>query len=102
MKIDDAVGAVAVHGVCGIWGVLAVGIFMGGYPSHAEGIADISFYGQFMGMLVMLALGFIPGYVISFVLNKIGILRASDGFQMAGMDAEIVGSAYPEEIKSAS
>ena len=53
-----------------------------------------------MGMLVMLALGFIPGYVISLIMKKIGILRASDGVQQVGMDVEVVGSAYPEEIKS--
>jgi ammonium transporter, Amt family len=100
LRIDDAVGAVAVHGVCGVWGLLAVGIFMGGYPTHAEGIPEISFYGQFMGMLVMLALGFIPGYVISLIMNMLGILRASDGVQQVGMDVEVVGSAYPEEIKS--
>jgi len=99
-RIDDAVGAVSVHGVCGIWGLLAVGIFMGGYPTHAEGVPEISFYGQFMGMLTMLALGFIPGYVISLVMKKLGILRASDGVQEAGMDVEVEGSAYPEDMKS--
>ena len=102
LKIDDAVGAVSVHGVCGVWGLLAVGIFMGGYPTHAEGVPPISFYGQFMGMIVMLLLGFIPGYVISLIMKMMGILRASDGVQLAGMDAEVVGKAYPEEIKSPS
>ncbi len=100
MGIDDAVGAVAVHGVCGIWGLLAVGIFMGGYPPPGEGIPAISFFGQFMGMLVMLALGFIPGYVLSLIFKMMGILRASDGVQRAGMDVEVEGTAYPEEIKS--
>ncbi|MBX2868741.1 MAG: hypothetical protein KTR18_08700 [Acidiferrobacterales bacterium] len=100
MGIDDAVGAVAVHGVCGVWGLLAVGIFMGGYPSPGEGIPVISFYGQFMGMLVMLALGFIPGYVLSLLFKMMGILRASDGVQRAGMDVEVVGTAYPEEVRS--
>ena len=98
--IDDAVGAFSVHGVCGVWGLLAVGIFMGGYPTHAEGIPPISFFGQFMGMLVMAALGFIPGYVISLIMKMAGILRASDGVQVAGMDNEVVGVAYPEQIKS--
>ena len=63
LKIDDAVGAVSVHGVCGMWGLLAVGIFMGGYPTHAEGIPPITFGGQFKGMIVMMLIGFVPGYV---------------------------------------
>ncbi len=96
MRIDDAVGAVAVHGVCGVWGLLAVGIFMSGYPTHAEGIPPISFGGQFMGMLVMAALGFIPGYVLSLIMKVMGILRASEGVQLAGMDVEIRNDAYPE------
>lgn len=100
MGIDDAVGAVAVHGVCGVWGLLAVGIFMGGYPAISEDIPAITFSGQFMGMLVMLALGFIPGYGISLLMKVMGILRASDAVQRAGMDVEIVGDAYPEDIRT--
>lgn len=99
-KIDDAVGAVSVHGVCGIWGLLAVGIFMGGYPSHAEGVPPISFGGQFMGMLVMFLIGFVPGYVLSYIFKVCGILRASEGVQHIGLDVEIQNDAYPEQIKS--
>ena len=75
MKIDDAVGAVTVHGTLGIWGVLAVGIFASGYPAlqGAEGeVPTVSFMGQFIGMLCMLALGFIPGFVCSFILKMSG------------------------------
>ncbi len=100
LKIDDAVGAVSVHGICGMWGLLAVGIFMGGYPTHAEGIPPISFYGQFMGMIVMILIGFVPGYVLSLIFKICGVLRASDGVQIAGMDVEVQNDAYPEHIKS--
>ena len=100
MGIDDAVGAVSVHGTCGILGVVAVGVLAGGYPPFAEGIPTITFYGQFMGMLVMVALGFVPGYVCALILKACGILRASDGVQQAGMDVEINADAYPEEIRS--
>lgn len=96
--IDDAVGAVAVHGMCGVWGLLAVGIFMGGYPPISETIPAITFFGQFKGMIVMALLGFVPGYVVSLIMSKIGILRASDAIQIAGMDVEIVGDAYPEQM----
>lgn len=100
MKIDDAVGAVSVHGICGMWGLLAVGIFMGGYPSHAEGIPPISFYGQFLGMIVMILIGFVPGYVLSLIFKMCGVLRASDGVQNVGLDVEVANDAYPEQIKS--
>lgn len=99
-KIDDAAGAVAVHGMCGVIGVLAAGVFLSGYPTHAEGIPPISLYGQFMGMLVMAALGFVPGYVLSLIFRMMGILRASDGVQLAGMDVEVPIPAYPESMQT--
>ena len=100
MGIDDAVGAVSVHGTCGIVGVLAAGIFLGGYPQFSPDIPTITFMGQFKGMLVMVALGFVPGYVLALILNAFGILRASDGVQRAGMDVDINADAYPEEIRT--
>ncbi|MFT5506537.1 MAG: Amt family ammonium transporter [Gammaproteobacteria bacterium] len=64
--IDDAVGAVSVHGLCGVLGLLAVGIFMGCYPGHDPSTTPaISLYGQFMGGIVMGLLGFIPGFVFA-------------------------------------
>jgi ammonia channel protein AmtB len=100
MGIDDAVGAVAVHGVCGILGLLFAGLFLGGYPTFSEDIPAVTFFGQFKGMIVMVLLGFIPGYVLAFAFKKIGILRAGDNVQEVGMDVEIAALAYPEEIIS--
>ena len=100
MKIDDAVGAVSVHGVCGMWGLLAVGIFMGGYPPHAEGVPAISFGGQFIGMIIMMLIGFVPGYVLSFLFKMAGVLRFSDAVQKVGLDVEVDNTAYPEQLKS--
>jgi len=94
-KIDDAVGAVAVHGFGGVWGLLAAGIFASGYP-NVEGPA-ISFGGQFMSMLVFLALGFIPGYVLSYVLKMVGLLRCAPEAEEIGLDiTEVPVKAYPE------
>ena len=98
--IDDAVGAVSVHGTCGILGVLAVGVFAGGYPPFSDSVPTITFSGQFMGMLVMVALGFIPGYVVALILKALGILRASEPVQEMGMDIEIENTAYPEGMAS--
>jgi ammonia channel protein AmtB len=95
LKIDDAVGAVAVHGVGGLWGVLAAGIFAAGYP-NIEGPA-ISFGGQLASGVVFLLLGFIPGFVASFILKQLGLLRTSHGAEVAGLDTcEIPVIAYPE------
>lgn len=98
--VDDAVGAVSVHGTCGILGVLAVGIFAGGYPPFSESVPTITFSGQFMGMLVMVALGFIPGYVLAMILKSFGVLRASEPIQEMGMDIEVENTAYPETMSS--
>ncbi len=100
MGIDDAVGAVSVHGTCGILGVLFAGIFLGGYPQFADNVPTITFGGQFKGMIVMVLLGFVPGFVFAWIFKMLGILRASDGVQEVGMDVEIEAMAYPEDIKT--
>jgi ammonia channel protein AmtB len=98
--IDDAVGAVSVHGTCGLIGVLAVGVLLGGYPPLTEGGPTISFTGQLVGAIAMGLGGFIPGYVVSWILNKCGILRTSDAVQEIGVDTEIPVAAYPENMLS--
>ena len=97
--IDDAVGAVSVHGTCGLIGVLAVGVLLGGYPAMGEG-EPISFIGQLVGAIAMGLGGFIPGYVVSWILKKCGILRTSDKVQELGVDAEVPVPAYPESMQS--
>ncbi len=95
LRIDDAVGAFAVHGVAGLWSVIACGIFASGYPS--PGGPESSLLGQLVGAVVMAGLGFIPGYVVSLVLKKVGLLRIPSGPEIAGLDVvEIPIQAYPE------
>lgn len=94
-KIDDAVGAVAVHGFGGVWGLIACGVFAAGYP-NVEGPA-VSFLGQVQSAVVFMALGFVPGYALSYVLNLFGLLRCSEEVERAGLDlAEVPAKAYPE------
>jgi ammonia channel protein AmtB len=104
MRIDDAVGAVALHGVVGVWGVVAVGIFASGYPAlTAEGAPTISLYGQIVGALVMAALGFIPGFAVSYLLKVTGLLRAPREAELMGLDkAKVPAVAYPELLGGAT
>ena len=98
MRIDDAVGAVALHGVVGLWGVVAVGIFAAGYPAlPAEGAPTITLFGQIGGALVMAVLGFVPGFVVSLILNKLGLLRVPKQAELIGLDkVKVPVEAYPE------
>jgi Amt family ammonium transporter len=97
-KIDDAVGAFAVHGFGGLIGIIGAGIFLSGYP-NVEGYPPISFMGQATSALVMAALGFIPGYGLSWVMGKFGFLRVPPKAEEAGLDlVEVPLSAYPESV----
>ncbi len=102
MKIDDAVGAVTVHGTIGIYGVVALGIFGAGYPAlqGAAGEAPtISLFGQIGGAVVFCLLGFVPGYACSFILNMLGLLRVPAKVEEHGLDpVKVASAAYPEGI----
>jgi len=103
LGIDDAVGAVTVHGFIGVWGVLACGIFASGYPalSGDVGVATISLYGQAVGALAMFLCGFVPGYVLSLILRFLGLLRVDEEAELAGLDpVKVPISAYPEGMVS--
>ncbi len=102
MHLDDAVGAVAVHGFLGVWGVVAVGIFASGYPAiQGEGVALTSLSGQLVGAGVMFLLGFVPGYVLAGLLRLFGILRVPATSERLGLDfVKVPSSAYPEGIPS--
>ena len=95
--IDDAVGAFAVHGFCGLLGSILPGFFAYGYP-QAEGIPVINPVGQIVPALIcVILLGFIPGYGTSFVLKKMGLLRVSRTEELEGLDlADLSVEGYPE------
>ena len=76
MKIDDPVGAISVHGVCGIWGTLAVGIF-----NETHSVAT-----QLIGTLSYSAFAFVFAYVV-FSIIKITIgVRVSEEEEERGLD----------------
>ena len=98
--IDDAVGAFAVHGFLGLWGVLSVGIAAQGYPALAgENVITTSFTGQLVGAAVMGLMGFVPGYLVSLLLRVTGQLRVPAEAEILGLDAvKVPASAYPEGL----
>jgi ammonia channel protein AmtB len=96
LRVDDAVGAVAVHGVCGFYGVLLVGIFAGGFPTGVNNV-ETSFGGQLMGMLAFFPLAFLPGFFVSWVLKKLNLLRVPIEVELEGLDmAEFQQDFFPE------
>jgi ammonia channel protein AmtB len=98
MKIDDVVGAVAVHGGMGLYSVIVAGIFLAGYP-NIGGNPSISFWGQLIGAVVFAALGFIPAYLLSLLLKKVGLLRIPAEVEEQGLDlSEVPATPYPEGI----
>lgn len=96
-RIDDAVGAVSVHGVAGLWGVLAFGLFASGYPNTPEDAPDTNFMGQLIGAVCMALAGFVPGFVVSWIMKQMGALRIPVKAELLGMDkAKVPVTAYPE------
>ena len=87
-KIDDAVGAVAVHGYCGTIGVIVAGFLLWGYPSSTNAdYAPISPIGQLIGAAIMfVGLGFLPCYVAAWIFKKAGLLRIPREVELAGLD----------------
>src|SRR5919106_1284313 len=96
MRVDDVVGAVSVHGFAGFLGVFWVGVFAAGYPTGLNNV-DSSIGGQLLGIATFLPLGFLSGYVASFVLKKMNLLRVPPEVELEGLDlAEYETDFYPE------
>lgn len=89
LKLDDPVGAIAVHLICGVWGTLAVGIFSTN-PDH-------NFMAQLIGVLCYAAICVVSSFIIFFVLkNTIGI-RVSEKEELEGLDVHEHGmDAYAD------
>lgn len=84
LKIDDPVGAWPVHGLCGIWGGLATGIF-GGHPLVA----------QITGSIAIPVWAFVTSLILFSIIKALGMLRVSPEEEEMGLDvSEHGGSAY--------
>ncbi len=93
-KIDDPVGAWPVHGLCGLWGGLATGIF-GDLPDGVGSVGEF-FTTQVICSLSICVWAFVTMSIVFGVLKAIGMLRASPEVEQGGLDLHEHGlRAYP-------
>src|SRR5207237_2433766 len=101
LRIDDPIGAVPVHGICGIWGTLSLGLFACGKygatgPIAPDNSAPLTglFYGggllvlkaQIIGSACITLATFGVAMVVMLVVNAMGMLRLPAGMEAYGMD----------------
>ena len=100
LRVDDPVGAVSVHGICGVWGTLAVGLF-GTTAIDAGLLSNGLLYGG-TAQLGIQALGVVAVFAfvfpVSFLLFK--VIQASMGLRVSG-DAELEGLDISEHANEA-
>jgi Amt family ammonium transporter len=118
LRIDDPIGAWPVHGLCGIWGTLSLGLFAAGKygatgPFAPDNSAPLTglFYGGGTQLLVAQAIGsgittvatFSVAMVVMLAVNATGLLRLDAEGEMYGMDLTEHGiPAYPEYVLTAA
>jgi ammonium transporter, Amt family len=118
LRIDDPIGAWPVHGLCGIWGTLSLGLFAAGKygatgPIAADNSAPLAglFYGGGTQLLVAQAIGsgittvatFGIAMVVMLAVNATGLLRVSREGEAYGLDLHEHGiPAYPEYVITAA
>jgi len=90
LKVDDPCGSVSVHAVCGIWGLLAAGIF-------AERAGQFTV--QIIGIATLLGFIFPLTYGLNYLLNRFLVYRVSPDGERQGLDLHELGAdAYPEFV----
>jgi ammonium transporter, Amt family len=116
LRIDDPIGAVPVHGICGIWGTLSLGLFACGKygatgPLAADNSAPLKglFYGggtqvlvaQLIGSAIVTTVTFGVAMAVMYLVNATGLLRVSEEGEIYGLDLHEHGiPAYPEYVIS--
>jgi Amt family ammonium transporter len=108
LKLDDPVGAISVHGTCGAWGLISLGLFADG--TYGDGLNNVPgtvkglFYGgasqfaaEVIGVLVNFIFVFFLMYTFFKVLNRFIPLRVPAEVELEGLDRYEVGvEAYPD------
>jgi Amt family ammonium transporter len=117
LRIDDPIGAVPVHGFCGIWGTLSLGFFACGKygvtgplaPDNAAPLTGLLYGGgatvlkaQLIGSLIVTLATFSVALAVMYAIKAAGVLRVSAEGEAYGLDLHEHGiSAYPEYVISA-
>jgi Amt family ammonium transporter len=124
LRIDDPIGAWPVHGLCGVWGTLSLGLFASGEysaggssptgipvidPNTNPALTGLFYHGgwtvlkaQAIGSFTICAATFVVAMVVFVILNAVKLLRISKEGEVEGMDLHEHGiSAYPEYVISA-
>jgi Amt family ammonium transporter len=110
MKVDDPVGATSVHGTCGLWGVLCVGLFADGTSNYGgswngvDGSVTGLFYGdpgqfvaQLIGVCTLAGVIFTLSYVFNALVDFFVGQRVSADVELEGLDLPEMGAlGYPE------
>ncbi len=114
LRIDDPIGAWPVHGLCGIWGTLSLGLFATGQFGASSALGPINdpavkglFYGgggkqllaQFIGSATICVATFAIAFIMFKVIDAFGILRVSKEGELEGLDLHEHGTvAYHTEF----
>jgi Amt family ammonium transporter len=85
-KIDDVLGVWPLHGLCGLWGGLAAGIFG---TKALGGLGGVTFTGQLMGSLLGVGIALISGFIVYGALKAIMGIRMSQEEEYEGADLSI-------------
>jgi len=112
MKVDDPVGAISVHGTCGLWGVLSVGLLADGTSNYGGSWNGVTgsvtglFYGdasqlaaQLVGISTLIGFVFTFSFLLNMVLEVFIGQRVSAETEIAGLDIPEMGQlGYPEFV----
>jgi Amt family ammonium transporter len=112
LKVDDPVGAISVHGTCGLWGVISVGLFADGTSNYGGSWNGVTgsvtglFYGdasqlvaQLIGVSTLVGFVFTFSFAMNWVLDIVVGQRVSAESEVAGLDLPEMGQlGYPEFV----
>ncbi len=112
MKVDDPVGAISVHGTCGLWGVLSVGLLADGTSNYGGAWNGVTgsvtglFYGdasqlaaQLVGISTLIGFVFTFSFLMNLALEYLVGHRVSAETEIAGLDLPEMGQlGYPEFV----
>jgi Amt family ammonium transporter len=95
-KIDDVLGVWPLHGLCGVWGGIAAGIFG---QQALGGLGGVSFTSQLVGTIAGVVVALVGGIIVYGLVNKLSSLRLSQEDEFIGADLAIhkIGSTNSDK-----